>query len=63
MVAPVEKRADCARVGLARIFISDVGREELDEAPRRALAGSGDHHRQIQAGRYYGNDFGCLLLE
>jgi hypothetical protein len=36
------QRASCASRP-ARVFVADVRREKLDEAPHRASAGTGDH--------------------
>src|SRR3954447_21100537 len=46
LVAPVEKLRDSPCIGQPRITVADRGREKLDEASRRLVAGSRDHARQ-----------------
>ena len=60
---PVEELGHGLGVGGARIFISDVGGEELDEAPSGLIAGRGNRCRQpvkTGTGRVGGRDWDNL---
>lgn len=41
-LTPAEERPQRPHIGHPRVLVSDVGGEELNEAPTRALAGVGD---------------------
>jgi hypothetical protein len=50
-IAPSEKLLDSPNVGCSGIFVADVGREKLHEAPGGALAGTLNQRRKrIEAG-------------
>jgi hypothetical protein len=45
--APAQEGAGSARISRPRVWVANVDREELDEAPGGALAGAGDQRRQL----------------
>ena len=51
-VAPGQESGAGARVGPPRVRVANVGGEEFDVAPARAIAGVGDQRRhQVSVGR------------
>jgi hypothetical protein len=66
-IAPAEKVTDGAAVGATGVRVSDVRREELEEAARGVLAGAGDDRRDgreagLGEGSFLG-DLGCHFHE
>lgn len=61
-IAPDQESGDVSAVGLAGLFVANVGSEEFDEAPGGALAGGGDQGRQRGADQRKDDDeFGVVL--
>ena len=46
LFAPVHEPRDGPVVGLAGVGVADGDGEEVDESPRRAVVGRGDHGRE-----------------
>jgi hypothetical protein len=60
VLAPSEEPAAGARIGPARVRVADIGREELDIAPRRRIAEIGDQRRDDIGRALVDGDFGLL---
>jgi hypothetical protein len=60
VLAPSKEPAAGARIGAARVRVTDVGRKEFDVAPRRGVAEIGDQRRNDIRRPLVDGDLGLL---